>query len=91
MTYYCIYKLRATKANRDELTLYEAVKALAKAAKDGATGDASHIACGERCVAFFCRWRDKVRATDWANAESETKRGRGATAEEAKLIAEWNL
>ncbi len=62
MTHEARYSIRGTNGNNaDDLTLYEAAKALITARNEGATTDASHISRNGRPVAFFSEWLKVVR------------------------------
>jgi len=80
MTHEARYSIRGTNGhNADDLTLYEAAKALIAARKDEALTDASHIRRGGRPVAFFCEWLNVVRPMY------------KALSEEAEVIAVWEM
>jgi len=80
MTYLPFYSIKAATtrtANETGLTLYEASKALAKAAKAGTVRDATHISRDGRCVGYWSEWHGQVRGMF------------GATDEERELLNEW--
>ena len=86
MTYHRQYSVRTVKGQPDQhgMTLYEAEKALAAAAKSGRLQDATRVtrlcAGRERFVAFYCLWRNEVRAAFGANNRERTVIGTDAAA-----------
>tara|TARA_Y100000593_G_scaffold84093_1_gene159082 strand:- start:1084 stop:1344 length:261 start_codon:yes stop_codon:yes gene_type:complete len=56
------YSLKGTKSsNIDNVTLYEASRALYAAAKAGDLYDGAHIHCEGRPVVFWCCWMNQLR------------------------------
>ena len=83
MTHQNLYSIKGAKQhNQDDLTLYEAIKALNAinwTAGNAPNWDTVNIKRGGRCVAYFCAWHDKVAPTRWTN-------GRGATPQEQHMV-----
>jgi len=65
------------EANKEGLTLYEAVKELNDAADRGVTKDATHIRRDNRCVGFWCDYYKSITPMF------------GARDDEAFLIGQW--
>jgi len=68
MTTHNAYSLvAAADHSSDELTLYEARKALVAAHAAGKVGDSTHISRAGRCVGFLCEWKGTVKSMFDAN------------------------